>query len=45
MGCGYSDPMHCPVGTAGAALINLVGVPQPKPKHGFSPHFQDMFTP
>ena len=30
---------------AAAAGIKLVGVPQPKPMNGFSPNFQDMFTP
>ena len=25
-------------------FLNFVGVPQPKPMHGFSPNFQDMFT-
>ena len=25
--------------------LKVVGVPQPKPLHGFSPNFQDMFTP
>ena len=25
--------------------IKLVGVPQPKPMHRFSPYFQGMFTP
>ena len=28
-----------------AAGIKLVGVPKPKPMHGFSPNFQGMFTP
>ena len=28
-----------------AAGIKLVGVPQPKPMHGFPPNFQGMFTP
>ena len=26
-------------------VLKLVGVPQPKPKHGFTPNFQGMFTP
>ena len=26
-------------------VLKFVGVPQPKPLHGFSPNFQDMFTP
>ena len=26
-------------------VLNFVGVPQPKPMHGFSPNYQDMFTP
>ena len=26
-------------------VFKFVGVPQPKPLHGFSPNFQDMFTP
>ena len=30
---------------AAAAGIKLVGVPQTKPLHGFSPNFQGMFTP
>ena len=25
--------------------LNFVGVPQPKPMHGVTPNFQDMFTP
>ena len=25
-------------------VLNFVGVPQPKPLHGFSPNFQDVFT-
>ena len=28
-----------------AAGIKLVGGPQPKPLHRFSPNFQEMFTP
>ena len=30
---------------AEAVVIKLVGVPQPKPLHGFSPNFQGMFIP
>ena len=26
-------------------VLKFVGVPQPKPLHGFSPNFQDMFAP
>ena len=33
------------VALAAAAGIKLVGVPQPKPMHEFSPNFQGMFTP
>ena len=29
----------------GGGGIKLVGVPQPKPMHRFSPNFQDIFTP
>ena len=25
--------------------LKVVGVPQPKPLYGFSPNFQDVFTP
>ena len=35
----------CAVWAAAAAGIKLVGVPQPKPLHGFSPNFQGMFIP
>ena len=26
-------------------VLKFAGVPQPKPLHGFSPNFQDVFTP
>ena len=39
-GWGYSRPLRHPGGG-----IKPVGVPQPKPLHGFSPNFQGMFTP
>ena len=39
--------MFVPFAILAAAMagIKLVGVPQPKPMHGFSPNFEDMFTP
>ena len=36
--------MHCAV-RAALADIQLLGVPQPKPMHEFSPNFQGMFSP
>ena len=36
---GYNCPLCCPGG------CRFVGVPQHKPVHGFSPNFQDLFTP
>ena len=35
--------IHCAI--QAEAGIKFVGVPQPKPLHGFSPNFQGMFTP
>ena len=38
---GYSCPLRRP-GNGG--MHKLVGAPQPRPMHGFSPNFQGMFT-
>ena len=35
----------CAMRVITVAGVKFVGVPQPKPMHGFLPNFQDMLTP
>ena len=44
-GWAYNCPVHRPVSGFGSSGHKALGIPQPKPIHGFLPNFLDVFNP